>query len=494
MHSDEETQSRLNEPPCGKDAGRLDGLTEYLGLDPAGTDHDPLIGHDIGGVTILRPIAEGGMGRVYEGLQKKPKRSVAVKLIRPGFVSKDICRRFDNESELLGKLRHPFIAQIYSAGTCRIVGTEMPFFVMEYIPNALSLTRFAVAYHLTIHQRLELFRRVCEAVAYGHANGVIHRDLKPNNILVEPTGIPKVIDFGVARSIDLGSEQLTALTDVGQLIGTVQYMSPEQFSGDPAQIDTRSDVYALGVILYELLTGSPPYRIRAKQIFEAAEVVRNHKLQPASELARGVRPVLDQIASTCLEKERDRRFADAAALASALGAYLQSDSPPATQSTRRTAKQAQQQPIAHRTRSDSRPNESPSRGFRDAKPISRAKAYLRAIIPQTSTQVAAGMAFGLLTVGVGLLTTILKAFERIYRDFASTLPLPLEVAVSYSGLIAIGFLLLTALMCGYTAWSAPSREKAAVIWTGLLLWSGGYLLFVVILMLGMLVQLMKDLS
>ena len=171
-------------------------------------NHDPLLGKDLGGVTIVRLIAEGGMGRVYEGLQARPRRPVAVKVMRPGFVSREACRRFDNESEVLGRLRHQYIAQIFSAGICNVVGAEVPYFVMEYIPDALPLTKFAVTHKLTTEQRLELFRKVCEAVAHGHENKVIHRDLKPGNILVEPSGVPKVIDFGVARCVDATPETL----------------------------------------------------------------------------------------------------------------------------------------------------------------------------------------------------------------------------------------------------------------------------------------------
>jgi hypothetical protein len=242
--------------------------------------------------------------------------------MRPGFVSREACRRFDNESEVLGRLRHQYIAQIFSAGICDVVGAQVPYFVMEYIPNALPLTKFAAAHKLSTEQRLELFRKVCEAVAHGHENKVIHRDLKPGNILVEPSGVPKVIDFGVARCVDATPEAMTALTDMGQLIGTVQYMSPEQFSANPADVDVRADVYALGVILYELLTGKPPYEIKHKQIFEAAKVVREQKPVSPAKLNQSVRPDLVKITGTCLHKDRSRRYASAAELATALGSYL----------------------------------------------------------------------------------------------------------------------------------------------------------------------------
>lgn len=300
----------------------LGGLTESLRLDPCTPEHDPLVGRDVGGVVLMRLIAEGGMGRVYEGLQAKPRRAVAVKVMRPGFVSREICRRFDHEAEVLGRLQHAAIAQIYSGGVCTIAGAQVPYMVMEYVPHALPITAFATQHGLTTAARLELFRKVCEAVAHGHQKGVVHRDLKPSNILVEPSGHPKVIDFGVARTIDASAEPVTALTDVGQLIGTVQYMSPEQFSADPSQIDMRADVYALGVILYELLTGQPPYEIRRKPIFEAADVVRLKKPVPPSRLNRDISPDVEKIAGTCLQKDRAKRYANAAELVDELDSCL----------------------------------------------------------------------------------------------------------------------------------------------------------------------------
>lgn len=306
----------------GSESSGLGGLTEAVELGPAEPAGDPLLGRDFGGVTLVRIIAEGGMGRVYEGLQDRPRRPVAVKVMRPGFVSTEACRRFDNEAEVLGRLRHRYIAQIFSAGICNVAGARVPYFVMEYIPNALPITKYVAHHKLPTDERIALFRKVCDAVAHGHEKGVIHRDLKPSNILVEPSGEPKIIDFGVARCIDASPEAMTALTDMGQLIGTVQYMSPEQFAANPAEIDVRADVYALGVILYELLTGKPPYEIRQKQIFEAARVVREQKPISPEKLNKTVRPDVARITGRCLAKDRSRRYANAAEVATAIGSYL----------------------------------------------------------------------------------------------------------------------------------------------------------------------------
>jgi len=293
-----------------------------LGIEPAQHGHDPLLGSVVGGVTILRVIADGGMGRVYEGRQDKPRRAVAVKVMRPGITSPSMARRFQYEAEVLGRLQHPGIAHIYAAAMHTVAGSEVPYFVMEYIHDAKPLTEYVTDLSLPIRARLELFRTVCQAVAHGHQKGVIHRDLKPNNILVDGAGQPKVIDFGVARATDSDMALTTMQTDVGQLIGTLQYMSPEQFEADPNNIDIRSDVYALGVILYELLAGQPPYDLKKKALLEVARVVREVDPTPISQLNKTLGRELGVIAGKCLHKDRGHRYSSAAELADELGRHL----------------------------------------------------------------------------------------------------------------------------------------------------------------------------
>ena len=295
---------------------------------PRSESEDPLIGADLGGFHIVRLIAEGGMGRVYEGVQEKPRRPVAIKVMRPGCISPEAIRRFENEWELLGKLRHPNIAQIYYASTCNMLGTRVPYFVMEYIPDALPITKYAASKKLSTAQRLKLFGRVCEAIAHGHKQGIIHRDLKPSNILVEPSGLLKIIDFGIARNVNADPEHVTQLTGMGQLIGTLQYMSPEQFTADPSAIDQRTDVYALGVILYELLTGKPPYELQQKHILDAAQVVREFTPISPAKLNRNVTAGMESVAGKCLQKDRTQRYSTAAEVAKAIAGCVQESPAP----------------------------------------------------------------------------------------------------------------------------------------------------------------------
>jgi hypothetical protein len=279
---------------------------------------DPLVGRDIGGVRIVGMIAEGGMGRVYEGRQEKPSRTVAVKVLRPGLTSREVLRRFANEAEILGRLRHPAIAQIHAAGTFALVGAHVPYFVMEHVPGAVPITRHVRDRALNLDERLDLFDAVVDAVAYGHSRSVIHRDLKPGNIVVDEEGRPKVIDFGVAR--ELGREDGTALTRLGQVLGTLQAMSPEQVNADTGEVDARSDVYSLGVVLYELLVDKPPYDLREKPLLEAAKIIRERKPAPPCLLRRDVPRAVSHVTERCLAKDPAARFRTAGELRAALAA------------------------------------------------------------------------------------------------------------------------------------------------------------------------------
>ena len=278
----------------------------------------------IGDYRIIGTLGEGGMGTVYEAEQDQPQRRVALKVIRPDFVSPDLIRRFTRESEVLGRLQHPGIAQIYEAGTADGPRGPQPFFAMELIKGE-TLDSYAETHSLSTAQRLELFIRICDAVHYAHQKGVIHRDLKPANILVDATGQPKILDFGVARVTDI-DVQVTRQTSIGQVIGTLQYMSPEQVIADPLDIDIRSDVYSLGVVLYELLSGKLPYDLARTLIHEAARIIAVVDPAPLSSVNRNLRGDVETIVTKALEKEKSRRYGSAEELASDVRRFL-SDQP-----------------------------------------------------------------------------------------------------------------------------------------------------------------------
>ncbi len=290
-------------------------------------------------------IGEGGMGSVYLASQTEPvKRQVALKLIRTGLDSRDVLARFDAERQALALMDHPNIARVYDGGT---TAAGQPFFVMELV-KGVPLTEYCDNKRLSVKDRLELFVAVCQAVQHAHQKGIIHRDLKPGNVLVtevdgRPT--PKVIDFGVAKATEVKLTDMS-FADTGAIVGTPAYMSPEQADPTSMDIDTRTDVYALGVILYELLTGSPP--IDAKQfkrgaILEMLRMVRevdpprpstklstaealpniaaNRNIEPAK-LAKLLRGELDWVVMKALEKDRNRRYDTPNGLAGDIQRYL----------------------------------------------------------------------------------------------------------------------------------------------------------------------------
>jgi WD40 repeat protein/predicted Ser/Thr protein kinase len=281
---------------------------------PAGA---PLPAH-VGRYRLIRLLGEGGMGDVYEAEQDSPRRTVALKVIRPGLASPAVLQRFRHESQILGQLHHPGIAQVYEAG---VADDGQPFFAMELI-GGLPLDKYARLRAPTLPERLELLARVCDAVQHAHDQGVIHRDLKPANILVEETGQPKVLDFGVARATDADLVTGDGLTRTGQLLGTPNYMSPEQVAADPAAIDHRADVYALGVILFELAAHRLPYRLENRPLAEAARLILEEDPPRLGSINPELRGDVETIAAKALEKDRARRYASAADLAADLRRWL----------------------------------------------------------------------------------------------------------------------------------------------------------------------------
>ena len=279
------------------------------------------------GYRILRELGRGGTCVVYEAEQAHPRRRVALKLLSARFATD---RRYERllkrESQALARVRHPSIAAIYEAGHAR---DGRAYFAMEFIEGR-PIVDFAKERNLNVEQRVRLFRRVCDAIAFAHQRGVIHRDLKPSNILVERDSAPKVLDFGLAKLLDIGADNTvsllpSAVTEIGRVAGTVPYMSPEQVQGLSDQIDVRCDVYTLGVILYELLTGQLPYAIEPWNLPQAARTICEQPPTPPSRHLRCLAGDLETMVLKALDKDPARRYQSASDLAADLGRFLRDE-------------------------------------------------------------------------------------------------------------------------------------------------------------------------
>ena len=294
----------------------------------------PVPNIEIEGYELVRELHRGGQGIVYQAVQKATKRKVAIKVLLEGpFASESARRRFEREVELVASLKHPNIISIFHSGQTR---DGHPFCAMDYV-RGVPLNHYLHDKKLTLEEALKLFTTVCEAVNYAHQKGVMHRDLKPANILVDVNGVPKVLDFGLAKMV--GGPEQTLISLTGHVVGTLPYMSPEQVRGNPDEIDTRTDVYALGVILYEMLTGQYPYPV----VGQMAEVFKNITEMPPTPPSRqwksgsgvtrrssrrlrpGQCPIDDEVQTIVLKtlsKERKRRYQSAAELARDIDHYL----------------------------------------------------------------------------------------------------------------------------------------------------------------------------
>lgn len=306
------------------------------------------VGAQIGPYKLREQIGEGGMGVVYVAEQTEPvKRKVALKIIRPGMASRDVVARFEAERQALAMMDHPNIARVFDGGA---TNTGQPYFVMELVQGP-PITDYCDQHKLTNRDRLELFEKVCRAVQHAHQKGVIHRDLKPTNVLVpriDGKPVPKVIDFGVAKATGQKLTEQTVYTQLSQLVGTPLYMSPEQAELGVVDIDTRSDVYSLGVLLYELLTGSTPFdseTLKQAGFDEMRRIIREDEPSRPSErvstlainaqstiaasrnseprqLGASLRGELDWLVMKALEKDRNRRYESASALADDVDRFL----------------------------------------------------------------------------------------------------------------------------------------------------------------------------
>lgn len=287
-------------------------------------------GSEVAGFRVLSHLGSGGMGTVYIAEQAHPRRRVALKLLAPTGNSRAMVRRFQQEAQLLGSLQHPGIAQIYGAGTVEIEGLGVPlhYLALELVEGP-RLEDWIEQRGLPLRARLELMARICDAVEHAHQRGIVHRDLKPANILVVEDGLggpgqPKVLDFGVARAlaVEAPDRARTRVTLHGQLVGTLAYMSPEQAAGDHAAIDPRSDVYALGVLLYRMLCAAPPVEVAGLPLDEATRRIREHAPARPSRRVRGNPPELDLVVLKALAKSKDERYGSAAELAGDLRRFL----------------------------------------------------------------------------------------------------------------------------------------------------------------------------
>ena len=355
-----EVRARYGDQPRYEDfEKRFPGLID--GVDFTNSELDPIerklpqkidVGSVIDKFIITSEIGSGGMGSVFVAKQEEPvKRTVALKVVRKDLNSKAVVARFEAERQALAMMEHPNIARILDGGA---TADGQPFFAMELV-HGVPITDFCDSNKLGLEERLKLFVDVCDAVQHAHQKGIIHRDLKPSNILVaeyDDQFVPKVIDFGLAKALD--SEKLltdqTIATQFGQIVGTFKYMSPEQAEAGETDVDTRTDIYALGVILYELLTGSTPLdqdTLRDEAVLKVLEMIRDHdpprpstrfessddaassiserrQIEP-ERLSQILRGDLDWVVMKALEKERDRRYETASSFADDIGRFLDNE-------------------------------------------------------------------------------------------------------------------------------------------------------------------------
>jgi len=319
-------RTRYLDQACGGDAALREQVEVLLSQDDRFPDETRIrdsttAPERIGRYRIIERVGEGGVGIVYRAEQDEPRRTVALKVLRSPMPHAAVRERFRREAAILGRLEHPGIARIFEASTSETDQGDIPFFAMEFV-SGRTITAEVGERDLPMRERLELLAKVADALHAAHEKGIVHRDIKPANVLVDARSEPRIVDFGVAVALQDDEHRCTR---TGQLVGTLSYMSPEQLESNLDTIDTRSDIYALGLLAYEVLSGRPAFSLEQRSLSEMVRTVREVEPPRLGRLVRSLRGDVETIVGKAIAKERELRYASAAEFASDIRRYLRGE-------------------------------------------------------------------------------------------------------------------------------------------------------------------------